>query len=139
MPGTRFNFAFWDVCMPRRSTYNACRAVLAATRQSPTLEDPMIQAIQQAYYLHARNPSDINTLVDLAADIGLDRAHFAAELTGAAVQRCLGKEISLANSVPVNGFPSLVVHLPLGMYPVELDYLNAAPMRQQIAAMLKLP
>jgi len=139
VPGTRFNFAFWDVCTPRRSTYNACRAVLAAARLAPTHEGPMIQAIQQAYYLQARNPSDISTLVDLAVDIGLDRAHFAAELTGAEVQQRLEEEIALAHNAPINGFPSLVVHMPLGMRPIKLDYLQAAPMRQQIAAMLKLP
>jgi len=139
VPGTRFNFSFWDVCTPRRSTYNACRAVLAAARLAPTLEDPMIEAIQQAYYLQARNPSDISTLVDLAVDIGLDRTRFAAELTGAEVQRRLEEEIALAHNAPINGFPSLVVHVPLGMRPIKLDYLQAAPMRQQIAAMLKLP
>jgi len=32
----------------------------------------MILAIQVAYYLHARNPSDDQTLVELAAALGLE-------------------------------------------------------------------
>ena len=28
--GARFNFAFWDECSSRRTTYPACRAVVAA-------------------------------------------------------------------------------------------------------------
>lgn len=136
VPGTRFNFAFWDNCTPRRSTYNACRAVLAAARLSPTHEDRMIHAIQQAYYLQARNTSDISTLVDLALDIGLDRALFAAELTGSGVQTRLDEEIALARNAPINGFPSLLMRTPSGLHPVALDYRNAAPMRQKIKTIL---
>ena len=32
-PGTVFNYDFWQSCQPRRSTYPACRAVIAARRQ----------------------------------------------------------------------------------------------------------
>ena len=38
----------------------------------------MISAIQHAYYLQARNPSNADTLIALAAEIGLD----ADPLTG---------------------------------------------------------
>jgi putative protein-disulfide isomerase len=47
VPGTEFNFDYWDVCTPRRSTYRACRAVIAAGDHGPA----MIEAIQRAYYL----------------------------------------------------------------------------------------
>lgn len=136
VPGTHFNFAFWENCTPRRSTYNACRAVLAAARLAPPLEDRMIQAIQQAYYLDARNPSDIGTLLELAVEIGLDRELFSAELTGAAVQALLLEEVAFAHSAPINGFPSLVLQTPSGLHPVGLDYRDAEPMRRQIEAIL---
>lgn len=139
VPGTQFNFAFWEDCIPRRSTYNACRAVLAAARLSPTHEDRMIHAIQQAYYLGARNPSDISTLVDLAFEIGLDRTLFAAELFGSDVQTRLDAEIALARNAPINGFPSLVMRTHFGALPVLLDYHDAAPMLRQIETMLKSP
>lgn len=136
VPGTQFNFAFWEKNTPRRSTYNACRAVLAAARLSPANEEPMIHAIQRAYYLEARNPSDISTLVDLAAAIGLDRTLFSTEIQGAAVQAALHDEITFARSAPINGFPSLVVHTPSGLHPVNLDYRDAEPMRRQVETML---
>jgi len=63
IPGTEFNFAFWKDCKPRRSTYPACRAVIAARMLVSTQEESMILAIQQAYYLRALNPSDDATLV----------------------------------------------------------------------------
>ncbi|HBY85858.1 MAG TPA: DsbA family protein, partial [Colwellia sp.] len=62
--GTRFNHDFWRDNTPRRSTYNACRAAIAANKQS--CQEPMIDAIQQAYYLRALNPSDVDVLVRVA-------------------------------------------------------------------------
>ena len=68
VPDTGFNFAFWQQCQPRRSTYPACRAVIAARQQGAAREETMIHAIQKAYYLGARNPSDTQTLVALARE-----------------------------------------------------------------------
>ena len=136
VPGTRFNFAFWERCTPRRSTYNACRAVLAAARLSPSHHELMIHSIQQAYYLQARNPSDTATLVDLATEIGLNRELFSAELSGAAVQEQLREEVAFARSAPINGFPSLVLQTPTGLHPVAIDYRDAAPMLKQIQTIL---
>jgi len=136
VPGTRFNFAFWEDCTPRRSTYDACRAVLAARRLSPRHEDLMIEAIQRAYYLEARNPSDVDTLIELASGIGLDRAGFAAELSGDAVEARLREELAFARSPPFRGFPSLAVHARGRLYPVDVDYLDAEPMRRRIEAIL---
>ena len=64
MLGTEFNFDFWAKCKPRRSTYPACRAVIAAEYQNMGAE--MTNAIQHAYYLRAMNPSDLETLEMLA-------------------------------------------------------------------------
>lgn len=136
VPGTRFNFEFWEKCTPRRSTYNACRAVLAAAQLSSAHEEPMIHAIQHAYYLDARNPSDISTLVYLAVEIGLDRTLFAAEIQSPSVQGQLHDEITFARSAPINGFPSLVVQTPSGLHPVDLAYRDAAPMLRQIETIL---
>ena len=136
VPGTRFNFAFWENCTPRRSTYNACRAVLAAGRLSPGHEDRMVDAIQRAYYLDARNPSNVDTLIDLAAEIGLDRARFAAEIASDGVEARLREEVAFARREPFHGFPSLAVRAGQELHPVDVDYRDAAPMRRQIEAIL---
>ena len=62
--GTQFNYDFWRNNTPRRSTYNACRAVIASNNQGYQKE--MIEAIQRAYYLQALNPSDDEVLIGLA-------------------------------------------------------------------------
>jgi putative protein-disulfide isomerase len=136
VPGTRFNFAFWEKCTPRRSTFNACRAVLAAARMSPGHEDLMIEAIQHAYYLDARNPSDVDTLIELAAEIGLDHERFSAEIAGDGVEARLREEVDFARSGPFHGFPSLAIRSASELHRVDVDYRNPAAMRFQIESVL---
>ena len=136
VPGTRFNFSFWDNCTPRRSTYNACRAVLAAVRLSAEHEELMIEAIQHAYYLNARNPSDVDTLIDLATEIGLDRDRFSAALSSDSVEAQMREEVAFARRAPIQGFPSLVLRTESGLRPVDVDFRDAEPMLQQIAVSL---
>ncbi len=56
VPNMKFNYDFWMINTPVRSTYPACRAVLAARQQGADFEDKMIGAIQTAYYQKAKNP-----------------------------------------------------------------------------------
>ena len=57
IPGTEFNFDFWEKCQPRRSTYPACRAVIAAGRQGEKQEERMILAILSKAKLDIRSCS----------------------------------------------------------------------------------
>lgn len=118
--GTKFNFDFWTNCTPRRSTYPACRAVLAAAVQDA--EEAMINAIQHAYYLRAMNPSDASTLIELAKDIGLDAQRFAGDLASEGIQHELERHFALRRSIDVYSFPSLVLQIGQETYPVPLDY-----------------
>jgi putative protein-disulfide isomerase len=105
--GTEFNFDFWTKCQPRRDTYKACRAVIAAAYQQA--EELMIEAIQRAYYLRAMNPSDPATLADIATELGLDRARFVEDLGSADTENELRRQLSLRAKLNVRSFPSLVL------------------------------
>ncbi|KTF16861.1 DsbA family protein [Pseudoalteromonas sp. H105] len=119
--GTQFNFDFWHHCQPRRSTYLACRAVLLARRAGK--EGEMIQAIQHAYYLHARNPSDTSVLAELAKEIGIsDVTHFIQQLDSCDVNTELFKEVTYTRSLPIQGFPSLVLNVQANILPISIDY-----------------
>jgi putative protein-disulfide isomerase len=132
IPSTRFNFNFWTLNTPRRSTYPACRAVIAARGVDPQSEASMITAIQHAYYLQARNPSDDTTLIALASELSLDRARFSELLNHPSTQRRLDSEITQARRMGVEGFPSLVLQVAKGYWPVRVDYQSADPMLQLI-------
>lgn len=129
IPGVEFNYDFWDQCQPRRSTYPACRAVLAASKQDAALENDMILAIQHAYYLHAKNPSDDAVLIDLAAGLGLDVERFSADLNSAETCQQLQKNIQcyqqLATTTGIRGFPSMVLKINDSCVAVPLNYTEA--------------
>lgn len=132
VPGTTFNFEFWDKCAPRRSTYGACRAVIAARKQNPQSEEAMILAIQRAYYREARNPADRNTLIALAAEIGLDKPLFALDLESPETQQLLLDEIAFSQQLGVKGFPTLLLENQ-GVYTnIEHDYVQVEKVLHQI-------
>jgi putative protein-disulfide isomerase len=133
IPGTEFNHDFWTRCAPRRSTYPACRAVIAARRQDPRLDEAMTYAIQRAYYLEARNPSDRDTLFELAREIGADSEAFARALAAHEAQVELEREIETVRSMDSWRFPSLVLDLGGSRRHIPVDYLHVEPMLNTIA------
>jgi putative protein-disulfide isomerase len=135
IPGTRFNFDFWQACDPRRSTWPACRAVIAAREFDTVLETAMIAAIQRAYYLEARNPSDINTLVSLAEHLGIDGMAFAQRLDAPETQATLADEIAQTRSMGADSFPSLRLQTGDSLWPVPVDYTDAGAMLATIQAL----
>ncbi|RDE22895.1 DsbA family protein [Motiliproteus coralliicola] len=139
VPGTEFNFEFWHQCQPRRSTYPACRAVIAAQRQNPDdpeLDERMTRAIQQAYYLNARNPSDDATLIACADSLGLDTERFAADLNSRQTQAMLEQQIRQSVELGVQGFPSLVLIKEGRRIPIPIDYRNPAISLDAITQMI---
>ena len=131
---TEFNFDFWQNCQPRRSTYPACRAALLAREMG--LEQEMILAIQQAYYLEALNPSDPDTLINLAGKLGLDESLFAQALQSEETKIKLDEEISRTRHLPIEGFPSLVLLVNGEFFLIALDYQNWQTSFKQISALL---
>ncbi|PVV17194.1 MAG: hypothetical protein B6D74_18595 [gamma proteobacterium symbiont of Ctena orbiculata] len=109
---------------------------MAARILDPGAEEKMILAIQQAYYLEARNPSDDSTLGELAREIGLDEQRFNELLNHQATQQKLETEIAETLRLGVRSFPSLVLQLGQGMWPVAVDYLTPEPMLEQIRNIL---
>jgi putative protein-disulfide isomerase len=136
LPQTRFNFDFWRQNTPRRATYPACRAVIAARRIQPHAEELMILAIQQAYYLQARNPSDDTTLIALAAETGLDTQAFTVALNAPDTHQALGRELAQVRRLGVHSFPSLVLRKGEEHWPVPIDYQSADRILESLESLL---
>ena len=149
--GAEFNHDFWSLNTPRRSTYMSCRAVLAAQAQSRG--GAMLEAIQKAYYLRALNPSDTELLVQLAAELGLDVEVFRRALDSRALEVELHDAFRLTRSLPIQGFPSLVLcrskealdsagvvsaikDARVQVDYINLDYVKPAPMLAEIESLL---
>lgn len=132
IPGTEFNYDFWTKCSPRRSTYPACRAIIACRMQQLETEQAMLLAIQRAYYLDARNPSEVEVLIQLAAEVGLDVEMFKHDLKSDACRDALESEILLARSLDVHSFPSLVLLQGATESGIYIDYNSSDIIIQQI-------
>ena len=131
--GTKFNHDFWKKCKPRRSTYLSCQATMLARYENK--EDEMIEAIQEAYYLKALNPSDSSTLVQLAKQIGMDEVKFEKDLHAEKIEKELMDELNLRRSINVRSFPSLVLKYKKETYPINIQFGDYKAMLSQIEDM----
>ena len=128
--GTRFNHDFWTRCQPRRDTWKACRAVAAAAPHGH--EEEMILAIQEAYYLRAMNPSEPDTLVQLAGEIGLDKAAFREALFSPSTETEFARQLNLSRVLGVNSFPSLRLEHDGHIHPIPVNYRDHHPTLEEI-------
>jgi putative protein-disulfide isomerase len=132
VPETKFNYDFWEKCKPRRSTYPACRAVIAARKQKDVFDTAMTLAIQEAYYLEARNPSDYETLINLAEEIGADKNKFSKDVRSTETDKILEEEIQQSKSLDLKSLPSLLFIDGERKIRIEPDYLDVQVMLDQI-------
>jgi len=148
VPGIQFNYDFWkpgqSSSPPRRSTYPACRAVIAAHAfdnqhnfdNEHYYRELMIEAIQTAYYQQARNPSDDSTLITLAGQIGLDEPLFQSRLKSNETEQELQRQIALSRQLNANSYPSLVLQTGGSFWPISIDYTSPEPILQSINTLL---
>ncbi len=137
VPGTRFNHDFWSLNTPRRATYDACRAVIAARLQGDRFDQGMTRAIQHAYYREARNPSDEAVLLALAVELGLEPGRFAEDLRSSETEAQLQAEIVRCRELHADSFPSLILECGSQRWPIAIDYSDHEPMLETITLLLE--
>ena len=125
IPGVKFNFDFWSKCIPCRSTYPACRAVIAARQQGQQYDELMTKEIQNAYYQNALNPSDNSILIKLAENLNLSLKKFEKDLLSKETEEKLIKEIHFSRKLFAESFPSLVLQIGDEHFSIPLDYNNS--------------
>jgi putative protein-disulfide isomerase len=108
--------------------------VIAAREQGDEYDAKMTARIQQAYYLEAKNPSDNSTLIELAADIGLDSERFSTSLVADSTEEKLSAEIQATREIGIDSFPSMVVLKADGLRHIGLNYTHPEVMLREIEA-----
>ncbi len=98
----------------------------------------MILAIQQAYYLDAKNPSDDDVLLKLAGDTGLNTDTFLRDYKSSRCRNALEKELLLARKLHVSSFPALVLSRATADTALHIDYNNSDNIIKQIFKKLNL-
>lgn len=128
--GTKFNHDFWTNCIPKRSTYLACQATLAAKKQNK--EEEMIEAIQNAYYQRAMNPSEEEAILQIAKEIGLDIQKFENSLTSEETIINFNEKMNLRRKLNLNSFPSLAIKYKKEIYPINIKFNEPDAILEQI-------
>ena len=125
----RFNYDFWEKNTPMRSTYPACRAMIAVRMQQPNLEAKAYEILQHWYYQEAKNPSDFIVLQALAPLLGLNEEKFNQDLCNNELLEC---ELTIVNELAVNSFPSLVLHHKGNNTQISINYHDVWVIEQNI-------
>lgn len=118
--GTQFNYDYWTFSEPVRTTYPACRAVIAAQQQGAG--EAMNQAIQKAYYLRAMTAHTQSTHNQLAQELNLDVERFIHDCKSDSVEKEFARQREFCQLLGIHSFPSLVLQLGEKYYVVKLDY-----------------
>ncbi|WP_086983681.1 DsbA family protein [Vibrio aphrogenes] len=132
--GTRFNHEFWRQASPVRTTYPACRAVIAAQMQQQG--EAMNEAIQQAYYLRAMTPHTEATHTLLAKELGLDVEQFLIDRKSERVEQEFARQRAQCQALGIASFPTLVLQAGEQYHLLELDYLSEVTTLNHIQAIL---
>lgn len=105
--GQPFDMSFFD---RERFTYDtepACRAVVTMRRLAPERAMGFLARVSAAFYAENRDVTSNEVLADIAAEAGLDRAMFLADLTSADARTETLSDFMAAKQAGIEGFPLL--------------------------------
>lgn len=89
--------------------------------------------IQHAFYAEGRDVTDLEVLIEIAADHGVDLETFGAALSGEAAKKRAWSDFSRARNWGINGFPTLVGDLGDGRLALlARGWTDAATIRDRI-------
>lgn len=131
-------FRFEDA-MPEGFVYNtepASRAVLAAASLDAERTFPMFQAIQSAFYAEGRDVTRAETLAEVAAGIGLDRAAFLQAFDAEATRDKTRAHFQRARQAGVRGFPTLILQQGEALHQITHGWQPLADIRAALEAQL---
>jgi putative protein-disulfide isomerase len=137
--GVPFDHSYWNQDpLPPRTTFIACRAVIAAERLAGRGE-AFAERIQDAYYNEATNVWNIDALTQLAESFGFRKDAFRSALESAEVRAVHDEQRALAERLEVTGYPSLLLIREEQGYPIAIRHGDPDGMRSDIEDLLASP
>lgn len=125
--GQPFDFTFFEREGFVYDTEPACRATVAVrTMMLPPQALCYFRAVQTAFYAEGRDTTRAGVLADLAGQVGIDAADFAAMVEAEEIQAATSADFRMTRMLGVSEFPSLVLqegtryaYLTAGYRPLE--------------------
>lgn len=85
------------------------RAVVVARRGAAAMGLSYLRAAHRAFYVDGRDVTDLDTLADLAGELGLEREDFRADLRTEDAKTETWNDYNLSMNAGVAGFPTLII------------------------------
>lgn len=115
------------------------RAVLAAASLNNRLTFPMMKAIQSAFFAQGRDVTKLDMLIDLAAELGLDREAFLQTFNSPAIRSGTQAQFVKTRQMGVRGLPALILQQGSDMHPICSSWQPLAKIRAELDAKLGKP
>lgn len=97
-------------------TEPACRAVVTMQLLNPRVALAFKGRVQRAFYAEGRDTTQEAVLADVAAEAGVDREMFFAELVSEEAKRATQRDFMAAQRAGIHGFPTLLAGDGTGHY-----------------------
>lgn len=113
-------------------TEPACRAIVTMRLLNPHVALAFMGRVQRAFYAEGRDTTQNAVLADVAAEAGVDREMFFAELVSQEAKKETQRDFMASQQAGIRGFPTLLAGDGTGQYLVvtngyrPLDGLPAA-------------
>lgn len=134
--GVTFDARYWDQSPPPpRTTFVACRAVVAAETMGG-LGERMGEAIQEAYFQQAQSVWRTEVLASLAADLGLDPQAFVAVLESPETRGLHDEQRALVERLQVTAYPTVLLMHQDTAFPIAIRHQAPEVMRAEILELI---
>ncbi len=127
--GQPFDLAFLDRADFLYDTEPAARAIVAMRHLKPDAEFDFFKRLQRAFYAENTDISDPSRCRNLAEELGVDGAAFAARMASDEIIEATHRDFEEAQAIGVRGFPSLVVEADGAYGLVTYGYRTLDPIR----------
>lgn len=114
--GQPFDMDFFERETFTYDTEPSCRAVVTMRRLAPDKTLDFLARVSSAFYAANRDVTDEEVLADIAAEAGLERAAFLAEMRGDAARSETIGDFTMAKQSGIEGFPLLAAGTETGGY-----------------------
>jgi putative protein-disulfide isomerase len=115
-----------------------CRGVVTARNIDVELAFPFFKAVQTGFYRDGREVTRALVLADIAAETGYDRAEFLGALESVEMREATRNDFAMAQSLGVNGFPTLAAAKGPQLYLVTSGFVRDGVLDQRIAEIDRL-
>jgi putative protein-disulfide isomerase len=115
-----------------------CRGVVTARNLDPAKAFDFFKAVQAGFYRDGREVTRALVLADVAAETGYERAEFLGALESMEMREATRNDFAMAQSLGVNGFPTLAAARGPQLYLVTSGYVTDEVLDQRVAEIDRL-